>query len=33
MFPAKFTWMPLGTVIFCQIAISIYGIVNYKDVR
>ena len=31
MFRVRPRWISLGTVIFCLIIITIYGIVYYKD--
>ena len=31
MFRTGSGWISLGTVIFCRIIITIYGIVDYKD--
>ena len=31
MFRTESGWISLGTVIFCRIIITIYGIVDYKD--
>ena len=32
LFPAKSTWMPLGTKIFYEIFVTYYGLVDYKGV-